>query len=157
MITKDRGHTEEMHAKLISYDEFQIQARYHIGIPVLNHKINGDYTITITTDNGKITSQKIKLLKAESEFNINLIKMFDTYLMLLFLCEELSISIYPNKVEVIEGFIAVFECLIEGNVIDKINWTRDFEPLHYSKVWFNVRSILAMFMWYLLGKQVLYA
>ena len=47
---------------------------------------------------------------------------------------ELKIFASPARLEVIVGFLAIFECFVEVNVLDKLEWSRDYEPLLHNKV-----------------------
>ena len=43
-------------------------------------------------------------------------------------------STSPEKVETVEGFVAVINCIAQGNVIGEISWSRDYEALDGDKV-----------------------
>ena len=136
-IVKDGGYSGEIYSSFLSFPEFEIITQYQIGIPVLDDSVNGKYTISVKNRVNKTSSQKVKLIQAESKYQCN-----------IFLCKNLHfhiglvISIVPNKMEVVEGFLAVFECLVSGNLVDEIKWSRDYEPLHQSKVSHGSRSWL---------------
>ena len=51
-----------------------------------------------------------------------------------FIFADLTVYTTPNQLNALEGFYAVFECYVIANVVDKIEWSRDFEPLHEDKV-----------------------
>ena len=38
-------------------------------------------------------------------------------------------STTPDKLEVVEGFVATADCIVRGNVVSEVEWSRDFEPL----------------------------
>lgn len=56
----------------------------------------------------------------------------------------MSIHISPSKLEVIEGFIAVFDCNVYGNLIGEVKWSRDYEPLDYDKVRVAIMYIILL-------------
>jgi hypothetical protein len=39
------------------------------------------------------------------------------------------VSTSPDKLEVVEGFVATVNCIARGNVVGEIKWSRDYEPL----------------------------
>ena len=43
-------------------------------------------------------------------------------------------STSPERVETVEGFVAVINCIARGNVIGEISWSRDYEALDGDKV-----------------------
>lgn len=51
-----------------------------------------------------------------------------------FTITELRIFASPERLEVLVGFLAVFECFVEVNVLDELEWSRDYEPFLHSKV-----------------------
>ncbi len=128
-ITKDGGHNSEITTTFLSYTEFQIVAKYLVEIPVLDNTLDGIYTISVVNMNEKTKEQKIRLIRAQGKFHYAC-SSFD---ILLFL-KELDMFVSPIKLEVVEGFIAAFECFIEGIIVGEINWRRDHEPLNFSKV-----------------------
>lgn len=50
------------------------------------------------------------------------------------LLTDIEVFITPVEMDVLEGFSAVFECFAYGVHIEKLKWSRDFEPLHKDKV-----------------------
>ena len=57
------------------------------------------------------------------------------YEQLLYFCSAaLHILVSPTLQTVAEGARVSFECMVEGNLVEELNWTRDFESLDQSKV-----------------------
>ncbi len=119
-----------------SYHAYEVVAKYEVGIaPLRFYKRN--YIIHATNMEGKFRTQKIQLLKADSkERHVVQFVSVCLYLSMCGWCDfsGLDVSINPEKLQVVEGFLAVIDCLARGSLIQAMEWSRDYEPLDHKKV-----------------------
>ena len=46
----------------------------------------------------------------------------------------LDVSINPDKLQAVEGFLAIIDCVAKGSLIREMQWSRDYELLDPIKV-----------------------
>ena len=46
----------------------------------------------------------------------------------------LDVYINPEKLQVVEGFLAVFDCQAKGSLVREMKWSRDYESLNHVEV-----------------------
>lgn len=66
-IRKPSGEPTEFLFALISYPTFEILAKYQVDLPQLDSEISGQYVISVTNEEGGMESQRITIIKAQSE------------------------------------------------------------------------------------------
>ena len=123
--------TRQISVRFLSFSIFEVVAKFEITLPEEEGMREGAYTIHVTNDEGRTAMEEVRVLQVDSKFTCVEVWLNGT------LCigfTGLVVQVIPNRMETVEGFVASIDCIAQGNVVNDIRWSRDYEPLDYDQV-----------------------
>lgn len=145
-------------SQIEAQDPFSIQSRYSVELPAAMEGMSGTYTVTVVnTDEESVTknleiinprgntcycTSKCRLLNFLLTCYIGVCVLSLGYQMFFSFSTALKVVVGPaDEVVAGEGDRVVLECIVVGDMIDHIQWTRDFglikvlAVLYSGKIW----------------------